>query len=172
MATWSMSSARMLRRPAMLPRNPAPALRHIAHLSVEVGPPVEVGATMVGRRRVVPILGGTVEGTLLRGRVLPGGADYQVIRTATVTEVHARYVLETVTGERVYVENTGYRTGSADDIERLNRGLAVDPKRIYFRSVPRFETESARLAHLNHSVFVGTGERHPDRVEFDFYLVT
>jgi hypothetical protein len=148
-----------------------PALSHIAHLSIEVGEPLEVGATMLGRRRVVPILGGTVDGSELGGVVLPGGADFQLVRTTTVTEVHARYVLETAAGERVYVENTGYRTGSVDDIDRINRGLPVDPARIYFRSVPRFETGSARLDYLNHRIFVGRGERYPDHVEFDFFLV-
>jgi len=147
-------------------------LEHLAHLAVQVGAPIEVATTPLGRRRVVPILGGVVEGPLLQGVVLPGGADFQLIQTSTATEVHARYVLETVAGERVYVENTGYRTGSAEDIDALNRGVPVDPARIYFRSVPRMEADSPRLQHLNHSVLVGAGIRHPDRVEFDFYLVT
>jgi hypothetical protein len=156
----------------MPPTGSPPGLRHLAHLSIEVGLPLEIGTTPAGRRRVIPILGGTVDGPLLVGKVLPGGADFQLIRTATITEVHARYVLEMVAGDRIYVENTGYRTGSAEDIERLGQGLPVDPDRIYFRSVPRFETESAQLDYLNSCIFVGAGERHPDRVEFDFYQVT
>jgi len=147
-----------------------PPLTHVLHLEVEVGPPVEVGPTPAGVRRVVPITGGTVSG-LFTGRVLPGGADFQLIRTATETVADATYVLESDRGERVYVQNLALRTGSAEDIERLRQDLPVDPARIYFRSTPRFETAAPRLAELTTSVFVGSGVRHPRAVVFDFYRV-
>jgi hypothetical protein len=112
-----------------------------------------------------------VSGPLLSGRVLPGGADSQLIRTETETVAEARYVIETDEGERVYVENTGLRTGSAEDIARLRQDLPVDPARIYFRSTPRFETSAPRLAVLTSHVFVGSGVRHPTGVVFDFFRV-
>lgn len=146
-----------------------PSLEPVATVVVDVGPPQEVGMTPQGRRRVIPILGGRVQGPLLNGRVLPGGADFQLIRNETYTDIHARYVIETPEGEHVYVENTGIRTGSAEDIARLAQGLPVDPARIYFRSYPRFETASAKLQWLNTHLFVGTGARHPDRVELQFF---
>lgn len=149
----------------------APRLEHVATVVVDVGAPQEVGDTPQGRRRVIPITGGIVDGPRLRGKVLPGGADFQVIRSATYTDIHARYVIETLDGERVYVENTGIRTGQADDIARLARGEAVDPARIYFRSYPRFETASPALAWMNDSLFIGTGARYPDRVELRFYRI-
>jgi len=148
-----------------------PPLEYVATLHVQVGPPQEVGDTPQGRRRVIPILGGRVEGPLLNGAILPGGADFQSIRSATYTDIHARYVIETPTGQRVYVENTGIRTGSADDIARLARGEPVDPARIYFRSYPRFETAAPELAWLHDCLFVGTGARYPDRVELRFYRI-
>jgi len=148
-----------------------PGLRHVLHLDVEVGVPVEVGATAAGIRRLVPITGGTVAGPLLSGRILPGGTDYQLIRTETWTEVEARYVLETDRGELVYVRNRGVRTGSADDIARLRRDEPVDPERIYFRSSPTFETSSERLTGLTARLFVGSGTRHPRSVVFDFFEV-
>jgi uncharacterized protein DUF3237 len=148
-----------------------PPLRHVLHLEVTVAPPIEIGATPAGQRRVIPITGGLVSGPLLTGRVLPGGADFQLIRTETETVAEARYVIETDRGERVYVENLGLRTGSAEDIARLRQDLPVDPARIYFRSSPRFETDSPRLAALTSHVFVGTGQRHPTAVVFDFFEV-
>lgn len=149
----------------------APQLVHALHLEVEVGAPLEVGPLPAGLRRVVPILGGTVSGPAMTGRVLPGGADFQLIRTATETEVEARYVLESDRGELVTVHNWGLRTGSADDIARLRRDEPVDPARIYFRSSPRFETASPRLARLTTHVFVGTGTRQPRSVTFDVFEV-
>ncbi|MGY1809468.1 DUF3237 domain-containing protein [Blastococcus sp. SYSU D00669] len=148
----------------------APRLTHILHLEVEVAAPLEVGPTPAGLRRVVPITGGTVSG-LFDGRVLPGGADFQLIRTETETEVEARYVLESDAGELVTVHNVGLRTGSAEDIARLRRDEPVDPARIYFRSTPRFETAAPRLVRLTTRVFVGVGTRQPRSVTFDFFEV-
>lgn len=147
-----------------------PPLIHALHLEVEVGEPVEIGRTPAGLRRVIPITGGTVSG-LFDGRVLPGGADFQLLRTGTETVADAKYVLESDRGELVYVQNLALRTGSAEDIERLRRDLPVDPARIYFRSTPTFETAAPRLAQLTSSVFVGSGVRHPRAVVFDFYRV-
>ena len=148
-----------------------PELVHVLHLEVEVAAPLEVGELTSGLRRVVPITGGTVSG-LFSGRVLAGGADVQLIRSATETEVEARYLLESDRGELVAVHNVGLRTGSAEDIERLRRDEPVDPARIYFRSTPRFETASPRLAQLMTHVFVGTGTRQPTSVTFDFFQVS
>lgn len=149
----------------------APTLEHLATLNVEVIAPQEIGETPMGRRRVIPIVGGTVRGHHLSGRILPGGADFQSIRSATFTDIHARYVIETDQGETIYVENTGIRTGSAQDIADLAQGKPVEPERIYFRSYPRFETAAPRLLWLNTHLFIGTGARYPDRVELNFYCI-
>ncbi len=148
-----------------------PTLEHLCTVVVDVGAPQEIGDTPSGKRRVIPILGGTVQGTHLNGRVLQGGADFQSIRSATFTDIHARYVIETTDHETVYVENTGIRTGSQQDIAALAQGRPVSPERIYFRSFPRFETATPRLAWLNTHLFVGTGARFPDRVELNFFVM-
>ncbi|MFT0546485.1 DUF3237 domain-containing protein [Allopusillimonas ginsengisoli] len=148
-----------------------PSLEHFCTVSVEVGAPQEIGETPTGRRRVIPILGGTVEGAHIGGHVLPGGADFQSIRSQTFTDIHARYVIQTDDNETIYVENTGIRTGSAEDIAALAEGRSVPPERIYFRSYPRFETAAPRLAWLNTHLFVGTGARYINRVELNFFVV-
>lgn len=148
-----------------------PRLTHVLHLDVEVGPPVEVGRTPAGLRRVVPIVGGTVSGPLMTGRVLPGGADVQLLRSDTETEVDARYLLESDAGELVHVVNRGLRIASAEDTARLRRDEPVDPARIYFRSTPLFETAAPRLSALVSRVHVGVGTRHPRSVTFDFFAV-
>lgn len=150
---------------------PTPALVHVAHLEVEVGPPLEIGPTPGGLRRVVPITGGRVSGPLITGRIVPGGADFQLIRSETETEADARYVLESDDGELVYVVNRAVRTGSAEDIARLRQDLPVDPARIYFRSAPVFETAALRLASLTTHVHLGVGTRLPRSVVFDFFRV-
>jgi hypothetical protein len=147
-------------------------LAHAIDLSVLVGQPIEIGATTAGVRRVVPILGGEVSGPRLQGRVLPAGADYQLIRADGVAELHARYVIEATGGSRIYVENAGLRHGSVEAMERLRRGEAVDPALIYFRTTTKFETSDESLSWLERHVFVGAGVRHPDRVQISIYQVT
>ena len=149
----------------------APALEFLATLKVQVAAPVEVGATPFGQRRVIPLLGGSVKGPKLNGSILAGGADFQSVRSATFTDIHARYVIETDEGDRIYVENTGIRVACAEDIAALVRGEPVDPQRVYFRSIPRFETSAASWQWLNERLFIGTGARYPDRVELNFFLI-
>ena len=58
----------------------------------------KLGHTPYGERRIINILGGTVEGPKLKGKVLPGGADWQVVRADGVVHLHARYTIETDSG--------------------------------------------------------------------------
>lgn len=149
----------------------APTLEHVFDASIVVAAPVEVGETGIGQRRVIAIEGGEVSGPRVSGRVLPGGADYQVIRPGGLTELHARYVIETESGALVYVENTGIRFGPAEALDRIRRGLPVDPALIYFRSAPRFETAAPDLAWMTTNLFVASGARRPDRVELSVFRV-
>jgi hypothetical protein len=149
-----------------------PELIFVAHLSVTVGEPIDLGEVVDGHRRIVPILGGTVEGPLLRGRVLPGGADHQILRTPTLTELDARYALETDAGERVAVHNMGIRSGAEEDIDALVRGEDVPADRVYFRSQPRLSSAASRLAWMNERLFLGSGKRLPNSIELDIYQIT
>jgi hypothetical protein len=148
-----------------------PGLSFLAELSVTVGEPIDVGPTPEGHRRLIPITGGTVRGPALNGRVLPGGADYQLLRGPTLTELDARYVLETDAGHRIFVHNTALRHGSSRDIELLNSGAAVDPSKIYFRCWPRLTTAAPELDWLNTRLTLGTGVREPGRVVICIFTV-
>ncbi|MGU3291819.1 DUF3237 domain-containing protein [Williamsia sp. M5A3_1d] len=149
----------------------APALEFVAHLSIDVGSPIDLGDLPHGHRRVVPILGGTVFGPRLRGRVLPVGADHQHLRSERVTELDARYVLETEDGARISVHNVGLRVGSAADVAALLRDEPVDPHRIYFRTRPTLSSAHPAHAWLAETLFVATGERTPTTVELDVFAV-
>lgn len=135
----------------------------VFEISAEVDTPRDLGDMQVGRRRVVPILGGTVKGPDIRGTILPGGADWQIIRGDGVMELEARYAFETDDGARVYVRNWGIRSGPPHAIEAIMRGETVDPALIYARTHPVFDTGSKRYAWLLQSVFAGESRREPDR---------
>lgn len=91
-----------------------PALRFLYTSSVEVGNPMVVGSTPYGERRIIPILGGSFAGPRLSGKILPGGADWQIVRTDDTAELEARYTLETDDGALIYVLNQGIRSGSKE----------------------------------------------------------
>ena len=154
-----------------MPPAATPKLEFVAHLSIEVGTPIDLGALPNGHRRIVPILGGTVTGPQLRGRVLPAGTDHQYLRSDRVTELDARYAVETDDGARIAVHNTGLRVGSAADVAALLRDEPVDPNRIYFRTQPRLSTAHPDYAWLDDRLFVATGERTPTTVELDVFAV-
>jgi hypothetical protein len=145
-----------------------PTLAHVADLSVEVGPPIVIGETPAGLRRVIPIIGGTVTGPRLSGRVKNCGADFQILRHDDVSELEARYVIETDQG-LVYVVNNGLRHGPKDVMDALARGELVDPALVYFRAVPRFETAVPELQWLTRKIFICAGARLPDRVVMRFF---
>src|SRR5262245_61694954 len=130
-------------------------------LHVAIGAPLEIGDAPHGRRRIVPILGGTFEGPSLRGRVLPGGADWQVIRADGITELEARYVLESDGGQTIYIRNLGMRHAPAHVMEELLAGRDVDPATVYFRTAPVFETAAPDFQWLTRAMFIGDAERHP-----------
>ena len=149
-----------------------PELSFVGELSIKVAPPVDIGTIPQGLRRIVPLLSGEMTGPRLNGKLLPGGTDYQVWRSDGVTEIHARYVIETASGARIYVENSGLRRAPPDVMQRLFRGEPIDQASVYFRTVPRFETSDPELAWLMRSIFLCAAERYPDRVLVRFFEVT
>ena len=115
------------------PELPAPKLDFIFEAQVTVDPPQELGDVGKGSRRIVPISGGEFSGPDLRGEVLPGGADWQIVRGDGVAELEARYTLRSDDGALIYVRNIALRHGAAETMAALAAGRPVDPDRYYFR---------------------------------------
>lgn len=149
-----------------------PSLEFLYTSSVEVGPPLVVGDIGHAERRIIPITGGSFKGPRLAGRVLPGGADWQVIRRDGVAELEARYTLETDDGALIYVLNKGIRWGPKEVMERLARGEEVRPGEYYFRTRPVFETGVPAYQWLHRLIAVAAGERLPDKVIITAYALT
>jgi hypothetical protein len=147
-------------------------LQGLFQAEIELARPQELGAGPLGRRRIIGITGGRFSGERLSGRVLPGGADWQVIRADGVAELDARYTLETHDGALIYVRNRGYRHGPEEVLRRIAAGENVDPSQYYMRTTPLFETGDGRYAWLNRIVCVATGARRPAAVELEVFEVT
>jgi hypothetical protein len=152
------------------PPPPPPPLVFAFELRVKVADPVVIGEVPHGLRRIIAITGGTMRGPGINGIVVPdSGADWQVIQPDGFSELDTRYTLRTDKGELVYVQNVGIRHAPPEVMQKLNAGQVVDPKLVYFRTVPKFETSAPDLQWLARSVFVGVGERSPNEVIVRFY---
>jgi hypothetical protein len=130
-----------------------------------------LGRTPYGERRIIDILGGTVSGARLNGRIMPGGADWQIIRTDGAADIQARYTIETDAGARILVSSEGLRHGPPDILAKLARGEDVDPQLYYFRTVMRFETSDPSVDWLNRILALARGQRLPNAVRLDVYEV-
>jgi hypothetical protein len=149
-----------------------PELEFAFEVRAQVADPLVVGELPNGTRRIIDILGGTVEGPGIRGTILPGGADWQIIRREDgFTDIDARYTIETDSGSFIYVSNVGIRHAPPEVMRRLNAGETVDQADIYFRAIPRFETGDPDFQWLMRSIFVSTGERYPNGVIIRFFRV-
>ncbi|HEX2632069.1 MAG TPA: DUF3237 domain-containing protein [Bradyrhizobium sp.] len=145
--------------------------RYVFTITARIGEVTSAGDIGHGVRRIIPIIGGEVRGPDVNGKVCAFGADFQVIRPNELIELEAKYAFETDDGAVIYVENRGIRFGPIELLQSLKRGEPVDPKLIYFRTVPKFETGSEKYRWLMESLFIASAARHADRVVIDVHQV-
>jgi hypothetical protein len=145
--------------------------KYVFTIIARIGAVASAGETGHGVRRIIPIVGGEVRGENVKGKVCAFGADFQIVRPNELIELEAKYAFETDDGAVVYVENKGIRFGPIELLQRLKRGEPVDPKLIYFRTVPKFETGSEKYRWLMQNLFIGSAARHADRVVIDVHQV-
>lgn len=149
----------------------APELRFVCEVRAELAPPLEKGESAGTRWRIIPIVGGTVEGERLSGRILNLGADWQTVYRDGYAELDTRYAIETHDGALIDVRNFGFRHAPPEIMARLVAGEVVDPSLYYMRTQPRLHTGDPRYSWVNRTVFVGTGERLADAVRIGFFEV-
>ncbi|MCR5794431.1 MAG: DUF3237 domain-containing protein [Solobacterium sp.] len=152
-------------------------MRELFTISVTVSRPVVVGQDEKhGRRQLIPITSGILEGTdpqgrQIRGTVLEGGVDSQVIRPDGKCELSARYAVRLDDGSSFYIENNGIRTVPAEYVPAVLRGEFVDPSVYYFATAPVFEVYSESLDWLETHIFVCRAVREPSVVRITYYII-
>lgn len=119
----------------------------ILEAKVKIANMINVGESKRGTRRVIPITGGTVSGPKIKGVVLPGGEDWQLVRPDGDTELYARYLLKTDDGHVIQV------------INQVLLHAGEQGKGFYSKSVLDLEApKSSPYDFLNHAIFIGTLE--------------
>ena len=116
---------------------------------VKIANTIVLGDSKHGTRRVIPITGGTFNGPKIKGEVLPGGEDWQLVRPDGDTELNARYLLKTDDGIVIQVINKVL-------IHMPSKEEKTQP---YIKSVIDLEAPTnSPYAYLNHAIFLGTLE--------------
>jgi len=136
---------------------PAPQLEFMFEAEVLLAPRVEVGGTAFGQRGYIPIIGGTFSGPAIKGKVVPGGWDWQLQTSAGCSSLHADYFLQTDDGVMFNVVNHGQFC--------LEKGQPFTPA----FTQPRFEAPMGRYGWLNHGAWIsrlegGKDPAHPSVV--------
>jgi hypothetical protein len=151
---------------------PDPHLTRVYRLEATLGPPLDLGDTAHGHRRIVPLTGGKFSGTELNGTLLPGAsADWQTILPDGTALGDIRYTLQTDGGALLYVQSRGVRHGSPEVLARLGRGEDVDASEYTFRTSTQIDTAAPDLDWLNKGVFIGVAGRQAAGVIYETYLV-
>ena len=149
----------------------APPMTYLTQVRCDVEAVLTLGPAPGGERRVVPLLGGEVEGPGLNGRILPGGTDWQWNRSDGTLEIAAHYVIETPEGARIEVQSNGLRHGPPEVLARLARGEAVAPHEYFFRTLMRFTTGHTAYEPLNRAMALARGRREARRVILDVWQI-
>jgi hypothetical protein len=113
-----------------------------------------IGDSKYGKRTIVWITGGTFKGPDMEGTVIPGGADWQLVRADGAKELDARYALKTNDGVIIYIKN---------QVLTRPQPTKDNPDARYARSVISFEAPlNSKYKWLNDYIYLGTLERAPD----------
>lgn len=151
---------------------PTPKFDEVCTLHIELDLIREMGAGRAGHRRIIPIVGGTVTGARLSGRILNLGADWQTIFAGGLAELDTRYAMETDDGALIEIINYGFRHGPEEVLAAVARGEEVDPAAYYMRTQARLETGDERYDWVNRTLFVGVGARFKQAVMVTLFAMT
>lgn len=132
----------------------------VLEAKVKISDMINVGESKRGTRRVIPITGGTFSGPKIKGEVLPGGEDWQLVRPDGDTELYARYLLKTDDSVVIQITN------------QVLMHIGEQGKNFYCKSVIDFEAPNeSKYDYLNHAIFLGTLQMPQLKQEEEPYVI-
>ena len=145
----------------MINELPDPVLTQVYCLKAVMGATLDFGDVEAGRRRVVPLVGGTFTGPELNGSLLPGGsASWEIVSPDGTAVAEVRCTLQTDRGALLYVRSRG--------VGRCHREVAGEP---LLHATTRIETAAPDLDWLSAGVFVTVAGRTAVNMLYETYLV-
>ncbi len=154
--------------PPSEPTHRVPAFEFVYECEVTLQEMLDFGKTHEGTRRVIPITGGSFRGPRLSGSVLPGGADWNLLRTDGAQSVEAAYYLRTDDDVLLRIVNRG--KGGNDGTPPV----LVAGEHFCMFTTPVFEAPVGKYDWLNRATFVGTlsiREERKDAVQIQVFRV-
>lgn len=149
---------------------PPTGLERIFRVDAVVGPVDDYGVTGAGHRRIVQILGGRISHGL-DAEILPGGADWQLLRDDGTLQIDTRYSARSNDGCLLHLRTRGVRAGDPAVLDAILRGEEVPATDYYFRVAVTIETSCVRHAALQRMLIVAAAARSADHVVYDAYRV-
>jgi len=129
----------------------------VFEIRAKIAQAIPLGETKDGKRQAIPITGGNFSGTDIKGEIIPGGADYQLVRPDGIIEVNAIYMIKTDDGAVINVENRGI----------------IDPagEKPYIRTAPKFTAPVGPYDWLNKHLFLSSIHIDPEQPGYVFIRV-
>lgn len=119
----------------------------VFEIKAKIAVAVPLGETKDGKRQAIPITGGSFMGNGIKGEVIPGGADYQLVRPDGIVEIKAIYMIKTDDGAVINVQNSGI--------------INTAPDNFYFRTAPKFTAPIGPYDWLNKYLFLSSIHADP-----------
>lgn len=151
-----------------------PNLSHLFTLSASVGDSNDTGEAPTGRRIRDSVGEGTFVGERLRGQLMPGSADWRLLRPDFSSVIDARVMLRTDDGAFIYMSYGGRVVVPADLLGQARdpaRRHLLDPATYYIRVAPTFETGAANYRWMNDIVCIGTGRLTARGLDYEIFEV-
>jgi len=129
----------------------------VFEIKAKIADVIPLGETKDGKRQAIPITGGSFSGKNIKGEVIPGGADYQLVRPDGIIEVNAIYMIKTDDGAVINVENRGI--------------IDTTGGKLYIRTAPKFTAPVGPYDWLNKHLFLSSIHGDPEQPGYVFIRV-
>jgi hypothetical protein len=149
-----------------------PQLEFLYAIDVHLEEGLQIGDTKRGARLIVPLKGGSFEGPRLKGTLIPGGADWLLVRSDGVGELDVRGTLRTDDGALLYYQLRGYLTNFLPTIaSRWPEWEGIPRDQYSFTVTPYYETSAPQYAWLAQTVCLGLGTLIRGGVSYRIFAV-
>lgn len=150
---------------------PTPRLEHIYDMHADLDVPQVISGGPMGERQIFVVTGGWLEGSNIKGSVLPGGGDWATRRADNVIQLDVRATLKTDDGAFIYAQYSGLIHGKDETLMAAVTGQDVALGDYYFYTNPMFQAGAEKYAWLNRAIAIGRGKIVPRGVEYTVWAV-
>ena len=149
-------------------------MNHLMTLSLDVDTKASqtIGRIKKATRLIVPIASGHFSGDKLNGKILPGGADWVLLRDDGVMEIDVRLVLETIESALIYLTYQGRFIASESVMAQMQAGEKISPDEYSLAVTARFESGHPDFLWVNDAIVIATGNQSGFNPTYEFFSIS